>query len=140
MKDQAMTVPTDEPTPQWAPAPTEQPTTPRRPRTALWIINGVALAGILIGGAVLIGEKTGPDAYAKAACAHLKDAETEGLFDGAMSEIKAIDEASKSSNAELRAAATKKTEASDFPTDSPLYQNPGDVQAAAIAKWCNEHM
>lgn len=126
-----------------APAPfTPTGDTPRPARSrTVWLIIG-ALAILLIAGAttaVVLTTRSSRDEHATAACRLLEQADGQGLLDAVVSQIKAIQEAKQSSDAELRAAATKTSAASQLPSDNPLYANPGDVQAAAVSDWCRTH-
>lgn len=112
-------------------------------RHLFWLLGGIAgtlatIAGIA-GVALVLSHSSNRDAHAQAACSALERAEGENLLDGAITQIKAVQEARKSSDSDLRAAANKTSAASQFPTDSPLYQNPGDVQANAVAAWCKDN-
>jgi ABC-type phosphate transport system auxiliary subunit len=100
--------------------------------------GGIALLIVILIGIVLVLHYTGAerDAHAKAACSLMQQADDEGLFDAVISQIKAVEEAKKSENKELRAAANKTSPASELPSDNPLYENPGDVQANAVRAWC----
>jgi hypothetical protein len=120
-----------------------EPAQEKRRQPAFWVVIGVCAtivtAAIIASMLTFAHKGSDRDAYAKVACAELERSQHEGMLDGAISEIKAIGDARKSSNADLRAAANKTSIASTLPLDSPLYQNPGDVQASAVATWCNKH-
>lgn len=85
---------------------------------------------------------SGLDAHAKAACAHVRHIDAggdTGLLDTVGEEFAATGDAAKSSNKDLRAAATMTSPASSLPPDSELYENPADVRFNAVAAWCRLH-
>lgn len=102
-----------------------------------WIATGVA-AGVALaacGGG-------GLDGHAKTACGIVRNLDAggaAGTFDKVVDEVRATAEAKRSSNAALRHAANKTSAASGLSSDSPLYENPGDVQYNAVAAWCRQH-
>lgn len=114
--------------------------TPNQLRWPWFVAGGLTLL-LLIGAGVvafllLHSER---DSHAEAACSLLKQSDDQGVLDGAISGMKAISEAEKSSVDSLRAAAATESIASKMPFNSPLYQNPGDVKVAAIGSWCKSH-
>ena len=89
--------------------------------------------------AALSGCSPARDAHAEAACAGLVEASHQGLLDAVITSIKAVHEASLSSDSDLKAAAAKTSPASELDPNNPLYENPGDVQVNAVSAWCDAH-
>jgi len=112
-------------------------------RRALWAFvgAGAALSAVAIGGLIwaVAADLAGRDDHAEAACTALERAEDEFLVDAVITQLKALEEARRSDDAELRAAANKSSAASEIPIDSPLYANPGDIQVRAVRQWCRTH-
>ncbi|UQX89189.1 hypothetical protein M6D93_04090 [Jatrophihabitans telluris] len=86
------------------------------------------------------GGKPSLDAPGKAACEKVKEAgASQDTINTVVIEIAAIDRAGKSSVKGLHKAAITDSPATHLPTDDPGYQNPGDVQFAAVKAWCNNN-
>jgi hypothetical protein len=113
-------------------------------RRSVFVAVGAAAAVLLFtvsGFVLLVGDQ-------EPACETVSELETydakkapgriEALTDQVVLQLKAVQQAKKSDDASLQKAARTKSLGSEFSPNSPLYENPADVQYNAVLQWCKE--